>query len=1186
MNHNPTAGKVPGGRAIRWMRQHLVALAVLCVGTLLSWGLFLELRGREREDLQHVFLKDVQDRVSAIKRTMELDAMIVESVGGLYAASNEVERGEFRVFAVPLLASRSSLRALEWVPRVPESKRSEYEAAARKDGFADFRIAEYDEKGLLVPASRRENYYPVFFREVRTEKLRSMGCDLGAEPQCREAMDRSASTGQLASTSRMVSRESGQFGLRLFLPVYRKNAPLGTVEDRRKNLDGFVAGVLRARGIVEEGLSALSPGGLHVAVLDLSAPEGQRLLVWHSARAGGSEFAPDDPETFCLESPMGRLAVIEMGGRQWGIACVPAAEFIAKHITWRPWAGALGALVITGLLATHLVSMSIRNTQATRLAIQLAAANRQWEDEFAERQRAETSLRTSQTKYRALYESSSDAIILATPQAGFLSGNHAAIALFGCRDEGDFVSHTPADLSPESQPDGAPSSAKAQQMMAIALQEGSHFFEWKHKRVDGSEFPATVLLTRMELDGKVVLHAAVRDITRQKRAEDLQRQLIAILEATPDIVGFASAEDQRILYMNKAGREMLRIGLDEDVTRLKISDVHPDWTNATLFNEALPAAARDGVWKGECAFRSRDGRDIPVMMVLMCHKSSGGGVEVFSTISRDISERKRAEQELRSYANALQSANRTLEESRLAAEAADRAKSAFLANMSHEIRSPMTAILGYTDLLADPTLTPSARNNYLAVVRRNGEHLLHLINDLLDLSKIEAGKLALDVQPCSLVSVLADVASMMRPRAGERSDSLVVEYAGELPETVRTDGPRLRQALVNLVGNAVKFTEKGSVRIRVAFLPEWRGAGPAVKIEVIDTGIGIRAEVLPQLFQPFNQGDASVSGRFGGTGLGLAISRHIAELLGGELTVQSTFGQGSTFALTFPTGELDGIRLLQFPAEAMEDSAPEPGLSTGKELAGVRVLLAEDGSDNQELIRTVLGMAGAEVEIAENGRVALAKAEAGLFDVILMDMNMPEMDGAEATRILRDRGYSQPILALTASAMPGDAEQSLAAGCDDHLTKPIDRVRLIRTIAEYVARASAAGDRALPSGGEARDRPGADAEEALVSQFADDPDIAAILERFVAGLDAQVRAMHEAMAGHRYEDLRRAAHRMKGAGGSYGYPALTDAARALEDAATNEDPAGAASALERLTALCQAIEKGRDRYARSGKGEP
>ncbi len=244
---------------------------------------------------------------------------------------------------------------------------------------------------------------------------------------------------------------------------------------------------------------------------------------------------------------------------------------------------------------------------------------------------------------------------------------------------------------------------------------------------------------------------------------------------------------------------------------------------------------------------------------------------------------------------------------------------------------------------------------------------------------------------------------------------------------------------MNLVGNAVKFTENGSVRIVVSFLAKWRGGQPAVKIDVIDTGIGIRQEVLSRLFQPFVQGDASVSQKFGGTGLGLAISRHIAQMLGGILTVRSVFGAGSTFSLTVPTGSLEGVPMLARPAEVEADAPADSIESNAADLNKIRVLLAEDGFDNRQLIEAILRKAGATVETVENGRLALEKAESQTFDVVLMDMNMPEMDGYEAATTLRQRGYGKPILALTAYAMSGDSDRCLAAGCNEHLAKPIDR---------------------------------------------------------------------------------------------------------------------------------------------------
>jgi len=511
-----------------------------------------------------------------------------------------------------------------------------------------------------------------------------------------------------------------------------------------------------------------------------------------------------------------------------------------------------------------------------------------------------------------------------------------------------------------------------------------------------------------------------------------------------------------------------------------------------------------------------------------------------------------------------------LVKARRRAEAATIAKSQFLANMSHEIRTPLTAVLGYADLLMDPSLSPGDRSDYLAVVRRSGEHLLELINDILDLSKIEAGKLAIEVRRCNVVSLVADVASLMRPRAEQRGIHLAVEYPGEVPETILTDEARLRQSLVNLVGNAVKFTERGEVRVVVAFLPAWREGRPALKIDVADTGIGIRPEVMAELFQPFTQGDATTVRKFGGTGLGLAISRHLAELLGGELTAASVAGQGSTFTLVVPTGDLRGVKMLDHPAEVLQDAPGDCWRPSSEDLRGVRVLLAEDGFDNQELIRLVLRKAGAEVEIAENGRIAVEKAEAGPFDVVLMDMNMPEMDGYEATRILRDRGFPAPILALTANAMAGDRQRCLDSGCNDYVAKPIDRLRLIHAIAEHAGRA--ASD-APPTPAPTDDLP-SPGSRPVVSQYADDPDMAAILGSFVARLPDQVDVMRQTLGRGAYEDLQRAAHRLKGSGGSYGYASLTEASRTLENAAKARDREAALAAIERILELCGAIQEG------------
>jgi len=504
-----------------------------------------------------------------------------------------------------------------------------------------------------------------------------------------------------------------------------------------------------------------------------------------------------------------------------------------------------------------------------------------------------------------------------------------------------------------------------------------------------------------------------------------------------------------------------------------------------------------------------------------------------------------------------------LERTREAAEVANRAKSAFLANMSHEIRTPMTAILGYMDLMEDHGLSQERRKEHLEVIRRNGEHLLALINDVLDLSKIEAGRLEMEIAPCCLPSILADLASLMRVRAKEKGIALAVEYDGVVPETIRTDPAHLRQALVNLVGNAVKFTEQGGVRIVASLPADWKDGAPGVQFRVIDTGIGIEEARLRCLFEPFTQADPSTSRKYGGTGLGLAITHHIAELLGGEVTVQSSPGKGSTFTLTIPTGPLEGVNMLDSPAEAARSKpADSDPVRTAEGLAGLRVLLAEDGIDNQRLITAILRNAGAEVEVAANGRIAVEKASTGRFDVVLMDMQMPEMDGYDATRALRARGLSVPVLALTAHAMSGDREKCLAAGCSDHLTKPINRPALIAAIVKYADECPAP------------EEPGA-ANGVLLSELADADDLAEIINGFVAGLDGHVRQMHDALNNGDHDRLRRLAHQMKGAGGSYGYPQLTQAARLLEDAAKAGDVEAATLALAEFAEMSAAALRGR-----------
>lgn len=399
----------------------------------------------------------------------------------------------------------------------------------------------------------------------------------------------------------------------------------------------------------------------------------------------------------------------------------------------------------------------------------------------------------------------------------------------------------------------------------------------------------------------------------------------------------------------------------------------------------------------------------------------------------------------------LERANRELEGAARVAEEASRAKSEFLANMSHEIRTPMAAVLGYVDLVCNHRDEIDV-DQTLFSIKKNGEHLLGVINDVLDLSKIEAAKLNCELLPYPLVDLVVSIESMMAPRAADRGLFMRFDLQFPLPQAIVTDAVRLRQILVNLVGNAIKFTNEGGITVVLAL--ECQDGVQRLHFAVEDTGIGLNQEQLEGLFQPFTQADASTTRRFGGTGLGLAISRRLAELLSGELTVDSVEGEGATFHLWL---DLDPsqIELAQSDLEWCSAETPAPVAATLPTQFTGRILVAEDGPDNQRIINFHLKKLGLVPMIVENGARAIeavkdADSAGEPFDMILMDMQMPEVDGYEATRLLRVRGFDLPIVALTANAMSGDREKCLEAGCDDYMTKPLNKQVLRQMLAQWL----------------------------------------------------------------------------------------------------------------------------------------
>ncbi len=598
-------------------------------------------------------------------------------------------------------------------------------------------------------------------------------------------------------------------------------------------------------------------------------------------------------------------------------------------------------------------------------------------------------------------------------------------------------------------------------------------------------------------DGRIVRYEMAIDIQDRKLAEQQILRQSALLEAINAVfqetltcqteqdvarVCLAKAEELTgskfgfigeinrndrfdTLALSSPGWEACHLDRSAAATVIKDMVIRGIWgtvlkqQRSRIINDPDSCPHRVGVPEGHPPIRAflgvplRDGGKV-VGMIALANKEAGYGqadleqIETLSVAFMEALNRKRAQS--------------ALQEARKAAEDASKAKSEFLANMSHEIRTPMTAILGFADLLLEHgrlDAAPPERIDAAKTIKSNGEHLLSLINDILDLSKIEAGKMTVEHIACSPCGIIAEVTSLMNVRAEAKGVPLTVEYAGPIPATIQSDPVRLRQILVNLTANAIKFTEVG----RVSLVTRWvdDGRAPRMEFDVVDTGIGMTPEQLPRVFQPFDQADTSTTRRFGGTGLGLAISKRLAQMLGGDVVVVETRrGAGTRVRLTVPTGSLAGVPLLADPTSATtvahaQDTDTAEGGPRQTPLANLRILLAEDGPDNQRLICYLLKKAGATVTVVENGKLAveaaLAACDEGIaFDAILMDMQMPVVDGYEATRRLRRDGYPGLIVALTAHAMSGDRAKCVEAGCDEYASKPVDRAKLITLIRQQL----------------------------------------------------------------------------------------------------------------------------------------
>ena len=766
-----------------------------------------------------------------------------------------------------------------------------------------------------------------------------------------------------------------------------------------------------------------------------------------------------------------------------------------------------------------------------------------------DRLKAEEALAESEETLRKIVEAAQDAVILLDPEGRIALWNPAAERIFGYVSSEILGRNLHDVLAPERFREVHRQAFARFQRTGEGAGVGQ-VTELAALRRNGEEFPVELTLSAFRLRGQWHAIGILRDISARKAAEEALRlksqELEDFFQSSLDLLCIADFEGH-FVRMNPQWESVLGFRREELEGRLFFDLVHPEDIPAT--RAAMEHLKRQQpLLNFENRYRCKDGSYRWIEW-----RSQPRGNLIYAA-ARDVTERKRMERELREanrqLEQAIERANRLAER----AAAASAAKSDFLAHMSHEIRTPLNGVLGMLQLLMVTGLDEE-QQRFAQAAASSAESLLALLEDILDLSRIEAGKLRLEPQDFEIWNLLESVTMVMAHGAAQKGLGLHLEVDPQLPRVLRGDPKRLRQVLTNLISNAIKFTPAGQIRISAGLESE-RDDEVVLRCSVKDTGIGIPEEKIGLLFQKFTQLDSSTTRNQGGAGLGLAISKQLCELMGGKIGVASKVGEGSEFWFTLSLGKAAQRGSQEVSAPAGRAAEPqEPGTGEGRPTLGVegmRVLVVEDNRVNREVALEMLKRLGVAAEAAENGLEALSKLTERHYELVLMDVQMPLMDGYEAARRIRAPGSgvknpSVPIIALTAHALTSDRERCLAAGMNDYLSKPLRFSVLAETVQRWAGRPSTPAEKV---GGEGRhESRGTRHRQALLARFAYDRELVqTAIEAFLADTPCQLRALRAALERQDRAEAERVAHTIKGSASYVGGEGLRAAAAQVEQA--------------------------------------
>lgn len=911
-----------------------------------------------------------------------------------------VSREAFGALAKPALSRFPMLQAIEWAPEIPSHRLARFEASQRQS-TPDFVITQRDETGAVVPVLKRPSYYPVTYIEPLHRNRKALGFDLGSNPARHAAILRAREAeGSIATEPvTLVQEEETQQGLLLIRRIQTgANAP------------GFVLTVLR----IEEFIGML-------------LPEGNKLAVSLADTEQGTILFGTLPAT--VEQPA-FTRTLRFGGRHYQLSINPPSAVIAALPSWQSWSLLVGGLLGDGLLGAVLLLI----TGTTN------------------RIRAQVDERTQQL---ALKSDLLQAVINHVPMRVFWKDR--SLRFLGCnplfaRDAGK--SH-PSELLGKTDHDLAWANEAEQYQTddanVIETESSKIAFEEPQTTPSGHTLWLRTSKVPLKNDANQVIGVLgmYEDITAQRATEtrlrESEERFTLAMQAASDGLWDWNIQTQ-VTYFSPQWKAMLGYA-DQELEnsfatweRLVDEDGRV-WTMA-LINDCL--CGKSNGFKTEFQMRHKDGHWVDILSRAIIVRGQNGEPLRMVGTHVDMTEHHAIARQLEQAAQTMEQQHQALSIAHKQALAATEAKSAFLATMSHEIRTPLNAIIGMAELLRETSLSPG-QADYVHRFGRAADHLMDLINAILDLSKIEAGELQFEQIPFNLHQLMATVRDLLAVSAETKQLVLDMRIHPDVPAIVIGDPTRLRQVLMNLVGNAIKFTEQGQVAVTVEAV-----AGDRVRLTVSDTGIGIPSDKLPFIFENFTQGDATTTRKFGGTGLGLSICQRLVGMMDGSLHVTSTVGQGSTFECTVCLP-----RVVE-TAPSMLNSPVQPRVEpvSASPARPLRILVVDDLEDNRAIVMHYLKQDAYVVDMADNGRIALEKFQTGTYDLVLMDVQMPIMDGLQATRAMRQWERTQhrsptPILALTAHALQEEAKKSLDAGCTAHLTKPIKKQVLLRAIENY-----------------------------------------------------------------------------------------------------------------------------------------